>query len=140
MSEPDLRPDDVFFAIGFTGEDILGGAQLRAMELSSKNLEMMAVLQQQFGDLADAARCGLVVKNMIEVYSLDLFTVGHDTGQNPHGRKYLVVDFYNETAFTLSKLLEINLPSVIGKLVRAELPKHLKINRKAICFMLPSEN
>jgi hypothetical protein len=129
---PDLRPDDVFYVIGFTGEDIVGGAQLRAMQLSAKNLEMVGILQQPFGDLEEAAKHGFVVKRMIEVYYLDFYSI-----ESPYGRKYLVVEYYNETAFVLSNLFEIELPPVIGKLTRAELPKHLRTGRKAISFALP---
>lgn len=138
MPEPQLSGEDVFYAIGFTGQNILGGALFRSMQLSSENSKMMAALYQRFGALAPAAERGLVVKKMIEVYFLDPFAFGDDdTFEKRFGNKYQVVDFYNETAFALSNQYKIQLPPVIGKLTRAELPKQLGISMRGGCFTLP---
>jgi len=138
MPEPELKGEDVFHVIGFTGQDILGGALSRSLQLSTDNLKMMADLHQQFGALAPAAERGLVVKKLIEVYFLDPFAFfDDDTFEQRYGNKYQVVEFYNDTAFTLSNQYRIQLPPVIGKHTRAELPNRFGISMRGECFTLP---
>jgi hypothetical protein len=138
MPEPGIRTEDVFYAIGFTRQDILNGAQIRSMQLSSENLKMLDVLHTQFGALAHAAERGLLVKKMIEVYFLNPFAFGDDdTFEQRFGVNFQVVEFFNETAYTLSNQYNIQLPPVIGKLTRTELPKQLGISMRAPSYLLP---
>jgi hypothetical protein len=136
VPEPELKGEDVFHVIGFTGQDILDGALFRSLQLSTDNFKMMAALHQQFGALGQAAERGLVVKKLIEVYFVDSF-VDDGTFQQRYSKKYQMVDFYNDTAFTLSNQYRIQLPPVIGKLTRVELPKRFGISMQSQCFTLP---
>jgi hypothetical protein len=137
MPEPELKGEDVFYVIGFTGQDIVNGMQLRSMRLHDENMKMMRALRQRLGPLAHASECGLVVKKLIEVYFLDPFSFyDDDTFERLYGNEYQVVDFYNETAFTLSNQYHIQLPPVIRKLTRAELPKRLGTSMRLECFTL----
>jgi hypothetical protein len=138
MPEHDSNGGDVFYVIGFTEQDIVKGALSRTMQLSTEILKMMAALHQQYGPLAQAANRGSMVKKLVEIYCLDAF-IGSgedDTFAQRFGRKYQLVDFYNETAFSLSNQCHIQLPAVIGKLTRAELPKHVGIGMRSECFTL----
>ncbi len=134
MPEPQPSAGDTFHIIGFTREDILNGALMRSLQLSTENLKMMGALAQRLGPLSQAVERGLVVKRMIEVYFLDPF-VAHDTEdfEQKYG-KYQVVDYYNETALKLSGQFGIQLPPVIGKITRAELPDAIGISMKGMCF------
>lgn len=124
--------------IGFTSADIANGMQIRAMQLTSENLKMMGALHAQLGALAAAANGGLLVMKPLEVYFLDSFIgLDDETFEKLYGRKYMVVDYYNEAAFDLSRQFNIKLPPVIAKLTRAELPKNLGISMKAITYVLP---
>ena len=139
MLKPELKPDDVFHIIGFTHEDILSGAQIRAMEIQSENLKMMVALHGTLGPLAVAAERGLVILKPLEVYFLDPFvSLGDDSFEKQYGRKFQVVDYYGETALELSKRFNLKLPAAIGQLSREQLPKRFGISIKGITYMLPS--
>jgi hypothetical protein len=120
MPEPELKGEDVFHVIGFTSRDILGGAHLRFM----KRLDAPA----------DPAPRGLVVRKLIEVYFLDAPVSSDDVFEQRYGDKYDTVNFYNEAAFTLSNEYRIQLPPVIGKITRAELPKGFGTSIRRECF------
>jgi len=135
MPEPELRSDDVFHIIGYTGQDILDGALLHSMKLSDHNLKMMDSLNQLFGSLPIAARRGLVVNKQIEVYFVDAF-VDDGTFRKAYSKKYQTVHFYNDTAFRLSNQCQIRLPPVIKKLNRAELPRRFGTSMRGECYIL----
>jgi hypothetical protein len=138
VTEREFKDEDVFYVIGFTHEDILEGAQIRAMRLSEENLKAMMSLHQRFGPLAVASQHGLVVRKMVEVYFLDPYAFFEDdTFERRFGNKYQVVEFYNEAAFVLSNSYGIHLPPVIEKTKRKELPKPLGINMRFPCYFLP---
>ncbi len=137
MPEAELKGEDVFSVIGYTSQDILRYAASRSVQLSTDSRKMMTTLRQQFGPLALAAERGLVVKKLIEVYFLDPFGFGDDdTFEQRYGNKYQVVEYYNDAAFTLSKQYHIDLPPVIGRLTRAELPKRYGISMRGECYTL----
>ncbi|HVB33591.1 MAG TPA: hypothetical protein VNJ52_04335 [Patescibacteria group bacterium] len=138
MAEPEFKNADVFSVIGFTREDILNGAQYRTMRLSEDNLKTMMLLRQRFGPLASAAERGLVIKGMVEVYFLDPFAFYDDnTFERRFGSNFQVVEFYNEAAFQLSQNYHIDLPPVIEKVTRMQLPERLGISMRFPCYFLP---
>ena len=120
MPEPELKGEDVFHVIGFTSRDILGGANWRFM----KRLDAPA----------DPAARGLVVRKLIEVYFLDAFVSSDDVFEQRYGDKYDTVNFYNEAALTLSNQYRIQLPPVISKITRAELPNGFGTSIRRECF------
>lgn len=124
MADQQFKADDIFHAIGFTRDDILSGALMRALQLSSDNLRWMASLAQKHGALAPAADRGVVVRKLVEVYFADPF-VNHDDFRQRFSDKYQTVQFWNETAMALSNQFHIQLPPVIAKLTRTELPPSL---------------
>jgi hypothetical protein len=136
----ELKPDDPFYAIGFTQEDILNGVNIRTLNLSGENFKAMASLHTQFGPLANAAQRGLVVEKLIEVYFFERFSLldEDDTFEQQFGNKYQVVEYYSETALTLSRRFGIQLPPVIGKITRAELPESLGTSMRLKSY-LPAE-
>jgi hypothetical protein len=137
MLERELKDDDVFHVIGFTRENVARGMQLRTMRLSEENLKAGMLLHQRLGNLSAAAQRGLVVKKLVEVYFLDPFSFFEDdTFEKRFGDKYQVVEFYNEDAFTLCEHYHIELPPVIDRLMRADLPKPLGTSMQFPCFLL----
>ena len=124
---PQPKPEDLFYEIGFTHDDILAGALIRSLQLSTEHLRMMGELAKKYGPLSLAAKSGHVVKKMVEVYFVNSF-VDDEAFAKRYGNKYQLVNLYNETAFELSNKFGIPLPPAIGKITRAELPEHLGIS------------
>ena len=137
MPELEPKPEDVFHVVGFTRQNILEGALIRSLQLSTDNLNMMGALAQRFGALAHAAEQGSVVKKLIEVCFLDRFVGDDEIFEARYGNKYQVVNFYNETALALSNQFKIQLPPVIDNITRAELPKPFGISMRGTCYTLP---
>jgi hypothetical protein len=109
MPELELKSDDEFHAIGFTSQDILAGTRAHLMQR-----------------LMDEPTSGVAVSKLIEIYYVE--ASGEADGkdfQQRYGTKYVAVYFYNQIALTLFKQYGIELPPVIGKTSRAELPKGL---------------
>src|SRR5580700_7933554 len=105
------EPEDPFFALGFTGEDIRDGALFRTMQLATENLKMMQALHGRFGALAHAAERGLVVKRDIEIYFSDAYGfVQAENFAKQYGNQYQVIYFYNEAALDLSNQFKLQLP------------------------------
>jgi len=128
------KGNDVFHVIGFTKQEIANGVQLRSLQLNSEAMKLSSVMHQRFGPLAHAAAQGIVVEKLIEVYSLDAFG-DSEVFEKLYGNKYMVVEFFNDTALTLSNQFKIELPPVIGKITRAELPQPLGISMRGRCYV-----
>jgi hypothetical protein len=132
MPEPEMKPGDIFYVIGFTNDEVANGVQMRTMNLGDQNMKAMIALHGQLGPLAVAAQRGVVVKKIVEVYFLDQFSFfdEDDVFEKQFGDKYIMVEYFNEPALALSKRFGIQLPPVIGKITRAELPKPLGISMR----------
>ena len=117
-----MNPDDVFHIIGFTRQDILKGAQIRMMQLSTLNLQAMEELWRRVGSLAMAVANGIVIREYVEVYFLSPFDVpGMVDMAERYGEDYQQVEFFNATALQLCRHYGIEIPPVIGQTTRAEL-------------------
>jgi hypothetical protein len=123
------KAEDVFHVIGFTKQEIANGVQIRSLQLNSEAMKLSSVMHQRFGPLAHAAAQGIVVEKLIEVYSLDSFG-DSEAFEKLYGNKYMVVEFLNDTALTLSNQFKIKLPPVVGKFTKAEIPQPLEVSMR----------
>jgi hypothetical protein len=99
MTQHELNDDDVFHVLGFTNRDIL----------SEAHMALMRKLPVRPGP------------KLVEVYALDSVTAPDPAAFKLYG-DYVSVYFYNDTALTLSRDFGIELPPVIAKITRANLP------------------
>jgi hypothetical protein len=99
MPQPELKANDIFYMIGFTNQDVLSGSHHQ--------------LQKRLGILPHLPP--------VEVYSLDAVTAPDRTAFKLHGN-FLAVYFLSEAALTLAKEHGIQLPPVMGTIIRKELP------------------
>ena len=121
MSMPELKGEDIFYVIGFTNQDVLTGAHMHLMQ------RLIAPVAPR-----------LVVKKLVEVYFVDPFVASDDDDfEQRYGNKYQTVYFYNETALALSNHFGIQVPLVIGKITRAELPHGFGTSIRHPSFTLP---
>ncbi len=136
-----MASEDVFHIIGFTTKNILDGSQIKLTGLGHLVLKRNEELWKQVGPLVAAAQAGKVTRHIFEVYSITPFLFGSDDdipaaikrlGNEP----YTDVEFLNDAALKLCGEYSINLPPVIGKISRAELPPppHLGITTKGVCY------
>jgi hypothetical protein len=102
MPQPELKPEDVFHAIGFTYQDVLSRAELQLIQL--------------FESPADPSESRLV-----EVYFIDLFNAP-DIHAFTHYGNFFAVYFYSDTAIELSRDFGLVLPPVIATIIRGNIP------------------
>jgi hypothetical protein len=121
------KGEDVFHVLGFTRDEIANGVQLRSLQINMEAMRVLGEMNHRFGPLAQAAAQGLLVEKLIEVYSLDSFG-DNEKFEKLYDSKYMVVEFFNDTALNLASQFNIKLPPVIGKITRAELPQPLGIS------------
>lgn len=102
MPQPELKPEDVFHAIGFTYQDVLSGLELRLIQL--------------FETPASPSESRLV-----EVYFIELFNAP-DIDAFAHYGNFMAVYFYSDTAIELVRDFGLMLPPVIATITRGEIP------------------
>ena len=111
MRLPEQKPEDLFYAIGFTIQDAAQKAQIL---LQMEKERLASLKRSETGEL-------------IEIYFLDV--VSSDLLEKMHGDKYLALEYWNEAAFSLAQKIKIHLPPVIEKLMRAKLPPSPPLGR-----------
>ena len=129
MSTPGegLNPSDVFHIVGYTTQAIAGGSLIQLMGLSTLVLKSNEALSKQLGALVPATQAGKAKRQTFEIYSITPFLFG---GAVPAaiekieklGGPYMTVEFFNDVAYELCGEYKIQLPTVIGKTTRVELP------------------
>lgn len=129
--------DDVFHVVGFTREDVSSGALFRVMRLSDVVLNMMMKLHQIFGALNTAVERGHVTRQQVEVYFLMPEHIAGILSSQTASKQdlqafrqripeeYFNTYFFNDTALRLCQQYGIQIPKVIGRLKRSELPSHM---------------
>ncbi len=140
-SEEGLNPSDVFYIVGYTTESIGGGSLIQLMGLSTLVLKSNETLSKQLGPLVPATRAGEAKRHIFEIYSVTPFLFG---GVVPAaikkieklGGPYMAVEFVNDVAYNLCSEYQIQLPAVIGKTTRAELPPppYLGITMRGVSY------
>ncbi len=103
MSQPEMKDDDIFHAIGFTNKDFFSGTHMKLMQ-------RLGIIPAQ----PPGAK-------LVEVYFLDAVSAPDPSAFKLYG-DYLSVYFYSDTALALSEVYGIRLPPVIAKITRSELP------------------
>jgi hypothetical protein len=127
-TEPVSSPADVFHVIGFTAKHLSDGAMSRMMNLWNGNLRKMAELRRRFGTLGSAVAAGVLARELVEIYGLASFERGAGSdGREQYGADYQSVEFLNDAALRLCQEFQVNLPPVIGRTTRADLPPHLEV-------------
>jgi hypothetical protein len=100
----------------------------RMMNLWNGNLRKMAELRRRFGTLGSAVAAGLLARELVEIYGLASFERGASADTREHyGADYQSVEFLNDAALRLCMEFNVNLPPVIGRTTRADLPPHLEV-------------
>jgi hypothetical protein len=102
------------------------------MNLWSGNLRYMEELRRRFGSLGSAAAAGVLARELVEIYGLPSSGAEGDVHLrerygNLYGNDYQSVEFLNDAALRLCQELKIDLPPLIGRTTRAELPPHLEL-------------
>ncbi len=130
---------DVFHVTGFTAQQVSDGAMSRMLDLWSGNLRRMEELRRRFGSLGSAAAAGLLAREVVEIYGLP--PSGPDAeivAREQYGGDYQSIEFLNDAALRLCQELQIDLPPLIGRTTRAQLPQHLElIVQFPTCRVLP---
>ena len=129
------KPDDVFHAVGYTNQDILAGAQMRLLNLSSRVMTENGKLLQQFGPLVPAIQSAKAKREFIEVLSVDPFTGdGEMPYAGPNNGAFMVIEYLSDGALRLCREFGIQLPPVIEKLKRADIPETHGITLRTIYY------
>ncbi len=105
------------------------------MNLWSGNLRHMEELRRRFGSLGSAAAAGVLARELVEIYGLPSSGAEGDINLRErygnlyglYGNDYQSVEFLNDAALWLCQELKIDLPPLIGRTTRAELPPHLEL-------------
>ena len=127
-TQPPVTAADVFHVTGFTAQQISDGAMSRMMNLWSGNLRHMEELRRRFGSLGSAAAAGVLARELVEIYGLPSSGAEGDVNlRERYGTDYQSVEFLNDAALRLCQELKIDLPPLIGRTTRAELPPHLEL-------------
>jgi hypothetical protein len=136
-----MASDDIFHIIGFTTQNILDDSQMKLTGLGHVVLKRNEELWRQIGPLVAAEQAGKVTRHIFEVYSITPFVFGSGDDlpaaiKRLGNESYMDVEFLNDAALKLCSEYGIQLPRVIGKITRAELPPppHLGITTKGVCY------
>lgn len=108
-------PDDVFYVIGYTNEQVLQGGIHRLLSLDAHRISNLNALHEKFGALEPAAARGLVVEELLEIYS------AMRLAGNPYGDVFEIV-FINDVALRMCRQSGIRTPRVVKKITRSEIP------------------
>jgi hypothetical protein len=141
MPDEIFNPADVFHIIGYTAAQITEGLQLHLMNLSTRVLKSNEALWKQLGPLVPAMQAGKVKRHIVEIYSVTPFLFESAVPaaiaelQGLSG-PYLTFEFFNDVAHNLCREYKIQLPAIIGKTTRAELPPlpQLGITIRGVCY------
>lgn len=87
-----IKPDDVFHAVGYTTRDIGEGSHLRLLELSMQVMQENEKLWRALGPLVPATHSGKVERNLVEVLSVSPFPNGEMPYEAPPGEMYLSIE------------------------------------------------
>jgi hypothetical protein len=110
------KPDDIFYVVGYTNDQVSEGGISRLMKLSDHVMSALASLHHKFGALAQAAANGWVVEEPIEIYSVPRID------GNPYGDAYFEFVFLNDVALRMCRLKNVRVPTVLKKIMRSEIP------------------
>src|SRR6266704_2360952 len=114
------KPDDVFYVVGYTNEQVVEGGIRRIMSLDAHLMNSLNALFQKFGALQAAAANGFVVEEIVEIY-----TAMHLPG-NPYGDLFEIA-FLNDVALRMCRLNNVRLPAVLKKIIRSEVPSSVAL-------------
>src|SRR5579864_7621551 len=126
------KPDDAFYVFGFTNEQILEGAVHRILSLDMHRMNSLATMNQKYGPLQAAVDNGLVVEEIIEVYSAMRLP------GNPYGDLFEIV-FLNEVALRLCRQNNIRLTAILKKITRSEVPHGVSLLMKQKTYVQKGE-
>ena len=118
------EPTDVFHVVGYTHHNILSGGMFRLLTLADSLFLRMGALYSELGPLDAAFRAGRVAREDVEVFFYTPLDFG---GAEQFGGDYQVVEFFNDEAYRLCGECNIEMPPVIRRITRAQLPAQLGI-------------
>jgi hypothetical protein len=136
-----LNPSDVFHVIGYTAQTVASGSMIHLMGLSTHVLKSNEALWKQLGPLVPATQAGKAKRQIFEIYSITPFLFDSEDHlpaaiRRLGGGPYVAVEFFNDVALNPCGEYHIQLPPVIGKVTRAELPPppHLGITTRGVSY------
>src|ERR1700675_2484668 len=97
------KPDDVFYAIGYTNEQMVGISQITSMDVPLMKVSL------------NAAAKGFAVEEVIEIKTAMRLP------DDPYGDFFEIV-FMNDVALRMCRRMNVRLPRVLKKTTRSELP------------------
>lgn len=117
------KPDDAFYVMGYTNEQIIEGGVHRILSLDTHRMNILQAMNQRFGALQVALADGLVVEEIIEIYS------AMQLPGNPYGDLFEIV-IMNDVALRMCRQNKIRLTPVLKKITRSELPPSMSLLMK----------
>jgi hypothetical protein len=138
ISEPELKPSDVFHVVGFTEADVKSGAISRALGISEDGFRTVAALRQIGSPLWHAAQEDRVTKQLIEIYFLDVRRFPDVSLPDRDYEQFWMVHFYNDAACEIINATSLELPSIISTVFRANLPAEVGVGIRDYYFKVVS--
>jgi hypothetical protein len=135
ISEPELKPSDIFHVVGFTAAEVKSGAISRSLEISEEGFKTVAALGKKGSPLWEAAQADHVSKRLIEVYFIETRGSRENVAlAESYGREFQIIHFYNDTALEIIKAAGISIPAVVAAVSRADLPAKLGVGIRDFYF------
>src|SRR5712664_429547 len=129
------KPDDVFYAVGYTTRDISDNTHFHLHRISDRVRMENENLWRQLGPLVHAMQSGKVKREFVEVLSVDPFLGNYEmpyTG--PHKEIFLSIEYLSDAAFRLCREYGIRHPAVIEKVKRADIPGNHGITLRTVHY------
>ena len=138
ISEPELKPSDIFHVVGFTEAEVKSGAISRALGISEEGFRTVAALGRKGSPLWHAAQENCVTKQLIEIYFLDVRRFPDANFPGKDLRQFWMVHFYNDAACEIINATSLELPPIISTVLRANLPAEVGVGVRDYYFKVVS--
>jgi len=134
ISEPELKPSDIFHVVGFTEAEFKSRAISRALGISEEGFRTVAALGKKGSPLWHAAQEDRVTKQLIEIYFLDVRRFSDANFPGKDVRQFWMVHFYNHAACEIINATSLELPPIISTVLRANLPSAVGVGVRDYYF------
>ncbi len=116
--------NDVFHVIGYTNQQLADGGIRHLLTLDTHIMKNLAALHSQLGALKNAEAQGMVVQELVEIYSV---MSGED---NPYDKSYQDIVFLNDVALQLCRMYKVRIPPIVAQITREDIPSYVSLLMK----------